>query len=95
MYAIRRADGEPMGDYSHLIVAGPHDWEPAEADSDYADEPITYELVKMDVEVVECRTLPRCKEGCGAVGTFWGLCQRHAEEDDPETVREMLAERDR
>ena len=77
IYVIRRADGEMMGDFSHLIVAGPHDWEPAEAEYDYG-APVTYEMLKMDAEVVEVRTLPRCKEGCGAVGTFWGLCQRHA-----------------
>lgn len=84
LYAVRRQDGEDIGEYSFCVVGStPGDWSPAEDDADYADEPVVYEMVKMTVEVVGTRTLPKCHD-CDDPATHWGLCEKHAREDDPE-----------
>ena len=94
MYAIRRADGEPLGDYTFMITE-PNDWEVAELDCEYTDEPIVYEMVRMTLEVVERRALPRCSEsGCTDIAEFWGLCELHAAEDDPETLEDIKRDRE-
>jgi hypothetical protein len=94
-YAIRRTDGEPIwGDFGWITASGPDDWEAAELDSEYADDATEYELVRMTVEPVAVRAYPRCREsGCDVPAAFWGLCEPHAREDDPETVAEILAAR--
>lgn len=84
MYAVRRADGGLMdGDYTFIGVSGPNDWAPVEDwDGDAEGE---FEMVRMTVEIVARRTLPECSEGgCTVPAEFWGLCERHAREDDPD-----------
>lgn len=95
MYAIRRTDGELIhGEWSFAIVDGPNDWSAAEDDAEGNGSPATYELVEMTVKVRRVRTLPMCAaSACNHVGEFWGLCVKHAREDDPETLDEMLAAR--
>ena len=60
-HAIRRCDGEPMGDYLWMRVDGPDVWSPT-CDDDYQDEPVEYEIVRMVVEPIAKRTFgnPRC-----------------------------------
>lgn len=55
-YAIRRTDGEDIGDYSWVSASGPADWTAAEDDAEEAEEHIEYELCQMTVEVVQRRT---------------------------------------
>ena len=95
MYAIRRTDGEPIhGEWSFVIVDGPNDWTAAEDDAAGNGHPATYELVEMTVKTRRVRTLPMCVEPrCNHVGEFWGLCEKHAREDDEETLEELLAAR--
>lgn len=83
IYAVRRADGEQMGEYTFVAVLDERDWTPAEMDAECVFDPVVYELVKMTVEVIGTRTLPVCRE-CDAPATHWGLCEIHAREDDPE-----------
>lgn len=97
MYAIRRTDGELIYDeYAFLGTSGPDDWLDIEEDADHGYPPVEYEMVKMSVEVVSRRTVPTCKD-CPREfpqpAEFWGLCETHAREDDPETLDEMLAAR--
>ncbi len=83
MYAIRRTDGELIWDeYAFMTVAGPDDWAPVE--DDYADEAVEYEMVRTEVYPVARRMLPSCKDGCGEPARYWGLCEKHAREDDPD-----------
>jgi hypothetical protein len=43
MHTVRRSDGENIGgDFSHMVTAGPSDWEAAHADAMDACEPIEY-----------------------------------------------------
>jgi hypothetical protein len=94
MYAIRRTDGGLIyGEWAFIIVDGPDDWDVAEVDAGDDHAVVTYEMVRMTQEVVGTRTLPECAERCGKPVEFWGLCEEHAREDDPETLAEMLAER--
>lgn len=94
IYAIRRTDGELIhGEWSFAIVDGKRDWSVAEDDAESNGHPATYELVEMTVKVLRTRTLPMCSEDCNRVAEFWGLCEKHAREDDEETVDEMLAAR--
>ena len=94
MYAIRRADGEPIYDeWSFAIVNGPTDWDVALDDAEANGGPATYELVEMTVKTLRVRTLPMCAEKCDQVAEFWGLCEKHAREDDEETLNEVLAAR--
>jgi hypothetical protein len=90
IYAIRRADGEPIyGDYSHVIVDGDTDWTPAEEDGEEAAT--VYEMVRMVVDVLERRTLPTCREhGCVVPARYWGLCEPHARVDDPEYFADYI-----
>ncbi len=89
IYAVRRADGQDIGDYSFVVVSGPGDWTPAEDDADGIDDATVYQLVKMTVEVVATRTLPECSEaGCETPASHWGLCEAHAREDDPDYFAE-------
>lgn len=82
IYAVRRADGDLLGEYLFCTVdAG--DWTPAEDDSESADDPIEYEMVRMTVEVIATRTLPQCRE-CDEPARHWGLCEPHARLDDPD-----------
>jgi hypothetical protein len=92
IYAIRRADGEQMGDYTFWIVPDETDWTPADEDGeDGFFGPAVYEMVRMDVEVLERRTLPVCREhGCVAPARFWGLCEPHARVDDPEYFADYI-----
>lgn len=87
LYAVRRQDGDLLGDYSFVMVGAPTDWAPAEDDADCAEDAGVYEMVKMTVEVIGTRTLPLCKE-CDQPAKFWGLCEPHAREDDPESFTE-------
>lgn len=64
MYAIRRADGDLMGDYSFIVTGGPDDWQPAADDADCAEDQVEYELVRMDVTVVGSRTFGPDKPAC-------------------------------
>lgn len=63
-YAMRRTDGEEIGDYSWVSAGGPDDWTPAEDDAEEADEPIEYELCRMTVEVVSRRTFGPSSPPC-------------------------------
>jgi hypothetical protein len=58
-YAIRRTDGEDIGDYAWLRADGPDDW--SSADDDYG-EPTEYEIVCMVVMPVARRVLPEVAE---------------------------------
>lgn len=92
IHAIRRTDGELVfGEYSFLVVAGESDWTPAEDDTEWANDPTEYEMVRMTVEVVERRTFPSCRE-CDQPAAHWGLCEHHAREDDPEAFADATAE---
>jgi hypothetical protein len=90
LYVIRRADGEPLyGDYSHVIVSDENDWTPAEEDGEEAAT--VYEMVRMIAEVVDRRTLPLCREhGCADLAAYWGLCEPHARDDDPEYFADYI-----
>jgi hypothetical protein len=91
-YAIRRADGELMGDeYAFLTVAGPDDWSPAHDDAEDRDEPVDYELITFAIEAIAKRTLPECRE-CDKPARHWGLCRHHAELDDPEAFADEKIE---
>lgn len=64
MYAIRRADGEELGDYSFIVTS---DTTLERAAKDYADEdyePAEFELIKMTVEVIERRMIGPSPEPC-------------------------------
>ena len=66
-YAMRRTDGETMGDeWLWLKVDGPDDWAPAGDEVAYSDSSIEFEIVKMTVEQVGVMTIaaPRC-DTCG------------------------------
>lgn len=56
LYAIRRSDGEDMGDYSFFVTGSATDWQAAENDAEEAEEPVEYELVTFTVASVEKRT---------------------------------------
>lgn len=81
IYAIRRADGQDMGDY-RFCTTTEGDWSAAEDDADESLAPVEYQLLKMVVEVVERKVLPLCSI-CDRPATHWGLCEAHAREDDP------------
>ena len=66
LYAIRRADGQDMGDYSWMVVTGPGDWQVAIDDADCAEDRIDYELVRMDVTVLGMRSFGPDKPVCDA-----------------------------
>lgn len=60
IYAVRRTDNELIyGEFSYLEVGGPGDWSAFEDDIEFDDPVVTYEMVKMTVEVLERRSLPR------------------------------------
>ncbi len=90
MYAIRRTDGEPVGDeYTFFTTGGPDDWSPAENEAEDFDEEVEYELVKMLVERVGVRTFgtltPPCDEyeGTDSPGKTWfELVIRHVSADE-------------
>ena len=85
-HAVRRADGEPIGDFGWLMVDGPDDW-PDWLDDDEATE---YEIARHEVEVVARKVLPLCAEtGCDEPAKHWGLCSEHAREDDPEFFEDV------
>jgi len=93
-YALRRSDGELIGDYAFIITEGPDDWYQAELDSEFCDATIIYEMVKMEMEVVGTKELPNCGVCNEVAGRYWGLCEDHAREDDEETLNEILAARE-
>lgn len=90
IYAIRRIDGEPMGDYSFMVTTGPNDWEYAEIEAEVdAIEPesIEFEIVKMTVEranVCKLPTNPHEQSGddCDYCGEPWP-CEWMQERGDP------------
>ena len=90
IYAVRRTDGELMGDFSFWTVNGPTDWDPTDWDSDDLTDPVEYQMLKMTVEVIDTRTSPRCHD-CDDPATHWGLCEKHASEDDPSAFEDMLS----
>ena len=97
LYVIRRADGEPIyGDYSHVIVADETDWTPAEDEAEGDGSSAVYEMVRMVAEVVERRTLPRCRS-CEVPNpaAYWGLCEPHARDDDPEYFADYVDNQER
>lgn len=55
-YAIRRTDGEPIGDFCWLGTGDAGDWTPAEEDAAYAEHKTEYEIVRMHVEPIARRT---------------------------------------
>lgn len=77
-HAIRRADGDLIGDFGWLSVDGPDDWPDWLED----DGPTEYEIARHEVTVVARKVLPTCSE-CDEPGDYWGLCEEHAREDDP------------
>lgn len=89
LYAVRRADGELMGDFLFWIAQDARDWDAANLDSEYEGNVTTYEMVHALLEVVDVRRYPRCSQ-CDEPAPFWGLCETHARQDDPETLEEAL-----
>ena len=82
-YAIRRTDGELIqGDYGWVTADGQNDWTAAEEEAEYGNEGTEYEMVRMTVERIAVRTLPTCRD-CDDPAAHWGLCEKHAREDDP------------
>lgn len=79
MATYKRADGEPIaGEYAFVT-----DREYVEDEAYYAEGPV--EFVEQVWELVGERrfTLPKCAQ-CDEVATYWGLCEKHAREDDPD-----------
>lgn len=62
MWLVRRADGEDIGDYSHMVTSGPDDW--SIVDDDLDEEATTYEMVRATLKVVETRTVAGRPEPC-------------------------------
>lgn len=62
--AIRRADGESIGDFTWMAVTDENDWSIAEAETDgnAFDEPTTWQIVRMVPELVAERTYPRSEQ---------------------------------
>lgn len=80
IYAIRRTDGESLGDdWSFLVVGDASDWQPAEDDAEYSmADPMSveYELIEMTVRSLGTRRLPpnpHVKHGdqCEYCGEDW------------------------
>jgi histidine triad (HIT) family protein len=57
-YAIRRTDGELMGEYGWLQADDPDDWSGADVEIFDGVDPIEFEIVRMIVVPVAKRTLP-------------------------------------
>lgn len=68
-YAMRRTDGETMGDeWSWVNVDHADDWSHAVMEVEYGEQEIEFEIVLMTPTVVATRTFsaPRCAE-CGHI----------------------------
>lgn len=75
MTTYRRADGELIyGEFS--FVCDTEFFEDADETTEYVEE--VWEL-----KAARTFTLPLCTQ-CDRPATHWGLCEKHAEEDDPE-----------
>lgn len=60
LYAIRRTDGETIGDDWEMVTcAGPDDWTLAADMTDPDEDPVEYEIVRLLVEPVGRRTYPQ------------------------------------
>ena len=87
-FAIRRTDGEPMGDFGWMSCDGPNDWEQAEYDSDFADpESIEYEIVEMTVRSLAKQSFPlnpheHVGDECDYCGEPWP-CEWMRERESP------------
>lgn len=83
MTTFKRADGDLMaGEYTFVC-----DIESVEADIEYADEPIEFVEERWERVYVRTFTLPTCRQ-CNDPATHWGLCEKHAREDDPSAFEE-------
>lgn len=95
MTTYTRADGDTIGDDWAFSL----DIETCENDADNSDEPVEFIEQVWVLESERKFTLPTCRE-CDEVARHWGLCEKHAREDDPDafdddpddvpTVDEML-----
>jgi hypothetical protein len=80
MTTYRRADGRLLGGEWSFAT----DIESCEAEGEWSDVPIEYVEEKWMRVAVRRFVLPVCNGiGCDAPATFWGLCEKHAREDDP------------
>lgn len=76
-YACRRADGEPIGDFSFLTVDGPDDWSVAEDDADGSEQAADYEIVKMTIDVAATKTVGNTRAVCDEwVGKTYPVTER-------------------
>jgi hypothetical protein len=79
MMTYKRADGELIhGDWVFAL-----DREALDNEAEYADAPIEYVEQRWALVSERRFFLPICGS-CDAPATHWGLCERHAREDDPE-----------
>lgn len=93
-YALRRSDGEDLGDYSYVTVTKSDPWHSVAEDYEDDDEAFDIELVRMDVTVVEKRTVggprPLCDRWRGLeqeAGTRWTVLIPGSGEDGPWPAR--------
>lgn len=85
MTTYRRADGEPLdGDLVEWSTSRDYlDWCEFEEPTEIVEEVWTLQSRRTF-------TLPTCSEhSCDEAAKFWGLCERHAREDDPEHFAEV------
>lgn len=54
IYILRRADGDPVGEYQHWVVDDPGDWTPAEIDT---WDPVEWEMLTCTVQAVSRRII--------------------------------------
>ena len=64
LYALRRPDGDDIGDYSFLTTNGPDDWSAARDCAAGNDEPIEFEMVRLTLEPTERRSFPILGDVC-------------------------------
>lgn len=72
-YALRRSDGEDIGDYSFVSASKENPWKDLD-DYDEDEDAYELELVRMDVTVVETKTVGGPKEVCDE----WKGLEQHA-----------------
>lgn len=90
MLAIRRTDGEDIGDdWSFLTTTATDPWKAVDGYFEDQDEPVELELVRMDITSVETRTIggprPVCDEWTGfeqEAGTRWEVIVPKGKDDE-------------
>jgi hypothetical protein len=76
MTTYKRTDGG--------YIAGEYEWvgAPDYLDAEAEDEPVEFVEEVWVRESARTFTLPTCRE-CDETATHWGLCEKHARQDDP------------